>query len=236
MFGWGKKMAQQPNTETEMSMEEILDSIRKYVAEESSETAADPARLPHKDSIVVPPRIMEGPHDDILELTEQFEAPPQSPQQRPAAAQANLHSARDAAGYAMSPAIDPTTYQRSAQQNMETRQNVGARQQPSLNAEQYASRSQPTRQTQQEFNGSRSIAQDFSRLSTELQNHEPNTSSGAGENGQNRMNNPSGKTLDQLVNELARPMIQEWLNTNLPEITSRLINNEIERMRKTGTR
>lgn len=40
----------------------------------------------------------------------------------------------------------------------------------------------------------------------------------------------SGLTLDHLISELARPMIKQWLDNNLPGIVESLVNKEIERI------
>lgn len=244
MFGWSKKMTKQTGTESEMSMEEILDSIRQYVAEESAESAADPARLPHRDSIVVPPpsvpgqqrpaqRAQEaqvrapaparntayaqqgtGPSDDVLELTEQFAT---SRPLQPQPAQANMQSAKDAAGYAMSTAVDQAQSQNEVQQ----RSRNGYSQQPQSHAAQSTS-------PQNNGGGAASVAQDFSRLSNELRQQS---------SAQQQTTKPgvSGHTLEQLVQEMAQPMIRQWLEVNLPKITSKLVSEEIARMRQTGT-
>ena len=37
-------------------------------------------------------------------------------------------------------------------------------------------------------------------------------------------------TLDQLISELARPMIKQWLDTHLPSLVESLVNKETERI------
>lgn len=39
-----------------------------------------------------------------------------------------------------------------------------------------------------------------------------------------------GRTLEDIVKELMRPMIQNWLDANLPAITERLVRREIQRI------
>ncbi len=39
-----------------------------------------------------------------------------------------------------------------------------------------------------------------------------------------------GRTLEDIVKELLRPMIQSWLDANLPAITERLVRREIQRI------
>lgn len=43
----------------------------------------------------------------------------------------------------------------------------------------------------------------------------------------------SGNTLEDLVRELLRPMLKEWLDANLPEIAERMVANEIARLART---
>jgi cell pole-organizing protein PopZ len=40
----------------------------------------------------------------------------------------------------------------------------------------------------------------------------------------------NGRTLDDLVTEMLRPMLKTWLDTNLPPLVERLVREEIERM------
>jgi cell pole-organizing protein PopZ len=40
----------------------------------------------------------------------------------------------------------------------------------------------------------------------------------------------NGKTLDDLVKEMLRPMLQNWLDNNLPTLVERLVRQEIERV------
>jgi len=38
------------------------------------------------------------------------------------------------------------------------------------------------------------------------------------------------KTIEDLVKEVMRPMIREWLDANLPSLVERLVGREIERL------
>ncbi len=43
------------------------------------------------------------------------------------------------------------------------------------------------------------------------------------------------RSLESLVQDMLRPMLEDWLNRNLPEIVDRLVQQEIDRVsRKTG--
>jgi cell pole-organizing protein PopZ len=39
-----------------------------------------------------------------------------------------------------------------------------------------------------------------------------------------------GRTLEEVVTELLRPMLKTWLDENLPELVERLVQAEIERV------
>ena len=38
------------------------------------------------------------------------------------------------------------------------------------------------------------------------------------------------RTIEDLVKEVMRPMVKEWLDENLPDLTERLVRREIERL------
>jgi uncharacterized protein len=40
----------------------------------------------------------------------------------------------------------------------------------------------------------------------------------------------AGRTLEDLVRELLRPMLKDWLDAQLPKIVERLVQEEIQRM------
>lgn len=41
---------------------------------------------------------------------------------------------------------------------------------------------------------------------------------------------PSGRTLEDIVKEMLRPMLKEWLDKNLPTVVERLVEREIVRL------
>jgi len=44
----------------------------------------------------------------------------------------------------------------------------------------------------------------------------------------------SNLTVEQMAEELMRPMLRQWLDDNLPDMVERLVRREIERMARTG--
>ena len=48
------------------------------------------------------------------------------------------------------------------------------------------------------------------------------------------MLNQSSRTIDDLVQDMLRPMLASWLNENLPSLVERLVRAEIERVSRGG--
>ncbi len=44
------------------------------------------------------------------------------------------------------------------------------------------------------------------------------------------------RSFDEIAEEMMRPMLQEWLDDNLPTLVERLVREEIERIARVGTR
>lgn len=44
----------------------------------------------------------------------------------------------------------------------------------------------------------------------------------------------SRKSFDEMAEEMLRPMLQEWLDNNLPTLVERLVREEIERVARGG--
>jgi uncharacterized protein len=44
----------------------------------------------------------------------------------------------------------------------------------------------------------------------------------------------NAKTLDDLMQEMMRPMVKQWLDDNLPTVVERLVRAEIERVARGG--
>ena len=47
-----------------------------------------------------------------------------------------------------------------------------------------------------------------------------------------RITDEPSNTLEDLVRQMLKPMLQEWLEQNLPTITERLVAEEIERVQR----
>ena len=48
------------------------------------------------------------------------------------------------------------------------------------------------------------------------------------------MMSKNSRTIDELVQEMLRPMLKAWLDDNLPVIVERMVRQEIERVTRGG--
>jgi cell pole-organizing protein PopZ len=55
-------------------------------------------------------------------------------------------------------------------------------------------------------------------------------------NSRTRVTDEPGNTLEDIVRGMLKPILQEWLEANLPAITERLVAEEIERVQRTNRR
>lgn len=169
----------------EMSMEDILASIRRYVADEAPAEQADRQQSHHQEAAFQERKPYQQPSEsspfdasmaEVIHLTERNE--PSAPSFAP-------------------PPPEQTV-----------------RPDPRFTAETLISEKVQTVSSQA-----------FSRLAEAARPQTPpsfkaTSTSAAG----------GGLTLDHLISELARPMIKQWLDNNLPGIVESLVNKEIERI------
>lgn len=191
-------------TQAEPSMEEILASIRRIISEEGTE----------------PEGTSEGaqadPADEVLELTDIVEEPALAP-----SASADSYSQADIDaimnGFDDPPAVEaepaaPTAEAESAPEPEPVRPA------PVLRAVETAP-----------------PMPDIHRLVSDA-TADAATAAFAGIAGARRQAPPSpwpigaGNTVEDLVREMLRPMLKEWLDANLPSMVERLVRQEIERI------
>jgi uncharacterized protein len=194
----------QPAKSNEPSMEEILASIRRIIADDdagkSTQHGADAAKAAAPRPAVPPPRMPSAPprvtpplpspvesapepaaqdqSNDILELTESMAAP-----RAPAVPNADFRTIDGSSDVSFEDAAEKsaTPGQLAAQANLISKSTVAA--------------------VDSAFN---TLAQ-----SVLVQN---------------------AKTLEDLVREMLRPMLKAWLDENLPGMVERLVRAEIERV------
>ena len=223
-------------------MEEILASIRRIISEDSGTDEAAPASEaaappPAPEPAFEPEPEPEPVEDDILELTEALPEEP-APQPAPAAAMPASDFDEDDIQFAepepepepvaeAEPAYEPLpepapVYEPEpapapavatgiaphpapvVEEEPET-----AFEEPVMSADSAPSKASPLLSSDTESAASAA----FGALASSLM-----TSSGG------------SRTLDELVGDLLRPMLKEWLDENLPSLVERLVAEEIERV------
>jgi cell pole-organizing protein PopZ len=172
----------------EPSMEEILASIRRIIAEDG-ESAPAAADAPAQEAAPEPEPMDEPAHEDVLELTEIvpdepapievkpiFSAPPPEPEHEPEPRPAPRRM------------IDPVV--------IEDNDRLVSAEPAALSSAAFASITNRLRERRggETFLGNGAI------------------------------------TLEELVRDMLRPMLREWLDDNLPTLVERLVREEIERI------
>lgn len=201
-------------TQAEPSMEEILASIRRIISEEGTE----------------PEGTSEGaqadPADEVLELTDIVEEPAPEPAPRPApapSAPANSYSQADIDAI-MNGFDDPPAAE--AEPAAPT-----AEAEPAPKPEPEPVRPAPVLRAVE----TAPPMPDIHRLVSDA-TADAATAAFAGIAGARRQAPPSpwpigaGNTVEDLVREMLRPMLKEWLDANLPSMVERLVRQEIERI------
>lgn len=189
-------------TAQEPTMEEILASIRRIISEDDApaETAAAPAPEPAPEPTPFPaaaaesapePEVVEpeAVEDDILELTDTYEAPP-------------VESIGD---------LDVSTPEPEAKPWNPTEPEP-AKSYDSLVGESAAA----------------SAASAFAGLHASLKKPEP-APAPSGD-----LNFISGSTVEGMVAEMLKPLLKNWLDTNLPGIVEKAVQAEVERIARTA--
>lgn len=196
-LGWGRKTTSDHHEDEEMSMDEILASIRRYVSDGNSEE--EDRRTPEAPSLaqpqendgrgknpVSPESAMVGMEEDILEL-------------------------KKVSGRHSFPGDDV-----SASAEITTRA-----------APAYAPIS-PTSE------GADALSQESKDASvaalSQLMQAIPSEKEVPTETAESSNPGTESMTLDRLLRELARPMIYQWLDQNLPKVVERLVAQELEKI------
>jgi uncharacterized protein len=206
VFNWGRKMVARQEDDEDMTMEEILASIRRYVSDEKPSAQAQAKVSEFKPSeeqqdgsnnaIVIEPNLerqvnprrdVSSATADVFELTEEVKE----------------ESTAQVAPIPTAPETKTTITETVKQQTLPEEREMSKDQLPSEDP----MTSSQTRQAS------------LSALSklTEVKK----TTSGQ---------DMPGLTLDKLVTDLARPMVKEWLDKNLSTIVERMVAREIDRI------
>lgn len=239
VFNWGKKMVARHDEEEDMTMEEILASIRRYVADDKpvsqerpkvSEFKPSHEPEPITNTIVVEPdpdkaerqrRMDMGRDETIFELTEviEDEAVDEVVEEVVEVIKTLEPTPPPAPQPTMAPTPMPTPPPASTTQpTMEVRP-AEIRTSPI----QPVAKERPMQQhpSDESMTSPQTMQASLSALSKLAEVKK--TSDGSGSN---------ALTLDRLVADLARPMIKEWLDKHLAGMVERMVAKEIERITK----
>jgi cell pole-organizing protein PopZ len=189
------------------SMDDILASIRKIISDDEARAQVNAGTS--SPSMANTPSSSGARRDDVLLLTDLVEEPPETPATRPTP----LPTQR----------IDP----------------ISAGEMPQPTVPSFASAApvasvtpveapmkQPSPETLVEPGAAGVAASAFERLSHAVQDsvpppvaQDPGPAMG-----------PSGRNLEDIVKEMLRPMLKDWLDKNLPPLVERYVEREIVRL------
>jgi len=210
-------------TAQEPTMEEILASIRRIISEDDAPAEAapiaaapEPAPAPAPEPEPAPsPALMdetpsvqepEAVEDDVLELTDTYEAPA-------------TESIGDLDVSAAEP--DPFPAEPVSESVFAAPAEVHTPEHPSVPKTNYDSLVGES--------AAASAASAFAGLAASFQ--KPATPAGAGAPD---LNFVSGNSVEAMVAEMLRPMLKEWLDANLPAIVEAQVRKEVERIARSA--
>ena len=199
-------------------MEEILASIRRIISEDDApaETAAAPAPVepaPAPEPEPAPaPVAFEAPapepepvEEDVLELTETYEAP----------------AAESIGDLDLSPAEpEPFPAEPVSESVFAPPPEIHTPEHPSVPTTHYDSLVGES--------AAASAASAFAGLAASFQKPAPVAPSGPD------LNFASGSTVEAMVAEMLRPMLKDWLDANLPGIVEAEVRKEVERIARSA--
>jgi cell pole-organizing protein PopZ len=205
-------------TAQEPTMEEILASIRRIISEDDApaETAAapvavEPAPAPEPEPAPAPV-VFEAPapepepvEEDVLELTETYEAP----------------AAESIGDLDLSPAEpEPFPAEPVSESVFAPPPEIHTPEHPSVPTTHYDSLVGES--------AAASAASAFAGLAASFQKPAPVAPSGP------ELNFASGSTVEAMVAEMLRPMLKDWLDANLPGIVEAEVRKEVERIARSA--
>jgi cell pole-organizing protein PopZ len=202
-------------------MEEILSSIRRIIADEEADEAGDDglgaaeARAEALDEHAgAPAQTADADHedDDVLELTKVV---------RESGEIVDLQSERagaDAAIEEPDPA-EPSYAEDAADQEIELADRAAIH--DHIQREDEPVQSEKARVSELVSASAATVATGaFAKLSEALQRTPQEESVADG----------SGRTVEQFIEDIARPMLKEWLDEHLPQVVERLVQKEIQKI------
>ena len=211
------------------SMDDILASIRKIISDDEARAHVSGTAAPASQPPAPAPTPPSNERDDVLLLTDLVEEP-KSPPPRPTlvqppkidspiAAQAPLPPIAPAPAPVISLASPIASVQSAAPPPPISAASPVVPVEPPV-------KHPPADQTLVEPGAAGLAASAFDRLSQAVQEAVPQPI--ASDPGPSV--GPSGRNLEDIVKELLRPMLKEWLDKNLPAMVERFVEREIVRL------
>lgn len=211
-------MSDARRTDNDPSMDDILASIRKIISEDEARAkvgdgAGGASTLPSPTPGVMPPRPLTATRrDDVLLLTELIEEPKAIPAPAPILRAVPSAPPPQAVAPASAPIPMPAPV-------------------PRIDPVKAAEMPQPSIEPaiDQSLIGSSvagATASALERLSQAMQDSAPQPE--PAEKGP--VVGGGGKTIEDLVKEMLRPMLKDWLDQNLPPMVERFVEREIVRL------
>ncbi|TDR93818.1 PopZ family protein [Enterovirga rhinocerotis] len=199
-------MSAAPAKTADPSMEEILASIRRIIADDDEVRPAMNAT--ESNGAAVPERIGAADDDEVLDLAETPDAKP--------AARASLDIEVPDIQFETSPAgpadAEPVIVPPPPEASRESEPSPApAAQRPALASAAPQAAPPPAAEDLMSAEAKNSVGQAFNLLSHTILSQ-------------------NATTLEDLVREMLRPMLKTWLDDNLPPLVERLVAAEIERV------
>lgn len=222
----------------EPSMEEILASIRRIIADDESPAAPAAKQAPADPKPQPPPAAPAAPapaadasaansQDDIDALFASMEsAPGAEAAPEPAPADDVLELTEEMA------VSEETAQSALNADDVEFTEPAGSDTVPSAPSD-FGAPSFATRETASRFdnqNGISASGLNSSPMNTMLSQQTASAVESAFNNLASTVLTNNARTLEDLVKEMLRPMLKSWLDDNLPTLVERIVRNEIERV------
>jgi cell pole-organizing protein PopZ len=193
--------------EGEMSIEEILASIRRYVGDDS-QNQSDPSFLvPKSEQSYVPSRNeVDKTAESLAASLSMMNAEPINDNPRPSSQ--NYYPSQNSTSYSHSAASSENVIRLTDAYAVKTESSAS----PALTEANGVLSPQAQSAT----------TQSFARLAEAAMRQAPAFSK----------NDQTSRTLEQLIGEIAQPLIKQWLDQNLPRLVELTVTKEIERLAK----
>ena len=210
------------NPAQEPSMEEILASIRRIIAEDDAEPAAPPPPRPTAAAAPPPPRLSTESIDALFAVRPPAAKP--APRQESRADAAPSYGREAEAAPLLRPTLPPQSRTAAPPPRAET---------PPSRPEMPPARAEMPPAPQRELRPQPGLTRiEEPARSRPLLSADANAAVNAAFGALTGAHPAGGTsaTLEDFVKEALRPMLKAWLDTNLPPLVERLVREEIERV------